>query len=253
MKKGDGTCYIEVILAAGAESGHASSQQIGVAAFTIFTECVVKYGYGGIANNIGLGGDNNLAVIISSFKPTFKCNDNPAPPWISLVHIIADMYADKKQQMFGPRSAPGVEVPLPYVIKAEWNLKPTQGQKQSSPAMVAPRCRLGTRFGKLSIRSRMLASELNRNWEGLRGSVSLYLISRAKSAKLRWDGLGVGTLKNIRIEIVDESPDLLQLPGQGADVGGSNATLAGRGEKAKARNLVVLAGYGNVKIDDGAG
>ena len=44
---------MEIVLAEGATSGHASSSQFGRAAFTTFQQCVVNWGYGGIVSNIG--------------------------------------------------------------------------------------------------------------------------------------------------------------------------------------------------------
>lgn len=50
---GDGLCYTQVILANDAMSGHASSTEFGQAGFTMFQECVIKYGYGGVVTKIG--------------------------------------------------------------------------------------------------------------------------------------------------------------------------------------------------------
>ena len=53
MILGDGRCFIQVILAPGFTSGKATSTQVGQAAFNTYSHCVVKYGYGGIAAQIG--------------------------------------------------------------------------------------------------------------------------------------------------------------------------------------------------------
>ena len=65
-----------------------------------------------------IGGDNQLNVIISSYKPNFKCNQDPAAPWATVVLIFAHMLASKNQQIFGREGAPEVDVPLPYQIKS---------------------------------------------------------------------------------------------------------------------------------------
>ena len=49
----DGRCFVQAVLAPGVTSGKASSTQVGQAAFDTFQHCVIKYGYGGIAANIG--------------------------------------------------------------------------------------------------------------------------------------------------------------------------------------------------------
>ena len=130
----DGFCYIQLVLVDGAASGHASSTQFGTAALTIIRQCVVKYGYGGFASKFGesnnqdlptktksytcaTGGDNNLDVIVSSYKPNVKCNQAAAPPWSSTVAIFAGMPATKTLVVFG-RTGTGVDLPIPYFLKA---------------------------------------------------------------------------------------------------------------------------------------
>ena len=129
----DGVCFVQMVLAPGAQSGRASSTEFGQAGFTTFRQCVTQWGYGGIAWDIGksarrylsagrleclLGGDNQLQVIVASYKPYVKCNERPAPPWTSVVSIIANMEASKEKYVFGPKGSPGVEVELPWRLKA---------------------------------------------------------------------------------------------------------------------------------------
>ena len=49
----DGFCYVQIVLALGAYSGHATSLEFGTAAITLLEQCVKKYGYGGEASEIG--------------------------------------------------------------------------------------------------------------------------------------------------------------------------------------------------------
>lgn len=46
-------CYVQPILAEGAVTARASPREVGNAAYTLFQECVVKRGMGGIAGDIG--------------------------------------------------------------------------------------------------------------------------------------------------------------------------------------------------------
>lgn len=48
-----GRCYVQPVLAEGATIGHAGPSEIGNAADTLFNECVLKHGTGGIAGSIG--------------------------------------------------------------------------------------------------------------------------------------------------------------------------------------------------------
>ena len=49
----DGLCFVQTILKKGALFGHASSTEIGQAAFTMLQVCVVERGMGGLAFNLG--------------------------------------------------------------------------------------------------------------------------------------------------------------------------------------------------------
>ena len=50
---GDGRCFVQPMLSIGATSGHISATNVGRAAFTLFDVCVMGYGVGGVATNIG--------------------------------------------------------------------------------------------------------------------------------------------------------------------------------------------------------
>ncbi|KAL8665154.1 MAG: hypothetical protein Q9168_007764, partial [Polycauliona sp. 1 TL-2023] len=58
-------------------------------------------------------GDNNLAVVLGTYAPNVQCLGSFGPEWASCRDILADMPADTKEYVFGPRDAPGVEQPLP--------------------------------------------------------------------------------------------------------------------------------------------
>ena len=55
----DGLCFVQPLLKVGATPGHASSHEMGQAAFTLLHTCVMKQGVGGIAGKIG-GGNRAL-------------------------------------------------------------------------------------------------------------------------------------------------------------------------------------------------
>ena len=50
---GDARCFIQPMLAIGATSGHASTNNVGRAANTLFHHCVMGHGVGGVATEIG--------------------------------------------------------------------------------------------------------------------------------------------------------------------------------------------------------
>ena len=112
----------------------------------MFRQCAVTWGYGGITSEIGasfpnpntkhddsgpflgisgsldsIGGDNNLQVIIASYKPKVKCAEKITAPWLSVVSVFSQMEASKVQYKFGPEDTPGVEIGLPfYVTAGKW-------------------------------------------------------------------------------------------------------------------------------------
>lgn len=53
IQSGDGFCFVQPLLLRGAVTGHASSTEIGQAAYALYQRCVVEKGIGGIAANIG--------------------------------------------------------------------------------------------------------------------------------------------------------------------------------------------------------
>ena len=67
--------------------------------------------------NTGLGGDNNLEVIVSSYKPNVKCKKGPAPPWRSAVSVFADMVTTTAIETFDKAGMPDVDVPLPFYVR----------------------------------------------------------------------------------------------------------------------------------------
>jgi hypothetical protein len=95
-----------------------SATGIGPAGFTLFDTCVIHYGYGGIASNIG--GDDNLEVAIANYKPNVKCarNSFTSSLWRSCVNLFTLMRADRESVTFGQRGGEGVGVKLPFVMKS---------------------------------------------------------------------------------------------------------------------------------------
>lgn len=67
-----------------------------------------------------LGGDNNVNVVIASYKPNVQCDRSRTlgPPWNSTVAIFASMRANKRFRVFGMNGAPEVEEGLPLVLEA---------------------------------------------------------------------------------------------------------------------------------------
>lgn len=146
----DGLCYVQPILEKGATVGHASSSEVGQAAFTMLQACVVERGIGGEAYNIGksydhvmspsifrllpgmkhgpclpcnnmvIGGDNKVNVVIADYKPKVKCDvqATEAPEWLACVTIFISMKASKKVQIFGASDDEAVEQELPLVLEA---------------------------------------------------------------------------------------------------------------------------------------
>ena len=61
----DGLCFVQPLLLRGAATGHASSTELGRAAYTLFERCVVDKGTGGVAVEIG--------TFLSSFHVWMTC------------------------------------------------------------------------------------------------------------------------------------------------------------------------------------
>lgn len=143
---------MQPLLLRGAVTGHASSTQMGQAAYIIFERCVLEKGVGGIAADIGafefpfnstvlrisscriskqcfwtwlkapsLGGDNHLNIIIAEYAPNVHCDRSaaPGPPWESCATVVAGMQAAKNRKVFGDKSKdPRVEVDVPFDLNS---------------------------------------------------------------------------------------------------------------------------------------
>ncbi|CAF9924440.1 hypothetical protein IMSHALPRED_006196 [Imshaugia aleurites] len=104
----------------GVTVGRASSYEIGQAAYTMLQTCVVERGMGGMAYDIG--GDNNINVAITDYKPNVKCDSTstPGPNWNSCVSVFVNMKATKQVRVFGSYGDPDVEEQLPLVLEAAY-------------------------------------------------------------------------------------------------------------------------------------
>lgn len=71
----DGRCFMQPLLLRGAVTGHASSTQMGQAAYIIFERCVLEKGVGGIAADIGAFEFpfNSTVLRISSCRISKQC------------------------------------------------------------------------------------------------------------------------------------------------------------------------------------
>ena len=109
---------MQVVLSPGQITGRSTPSEIGDAAFTLFDTCVIPYGYGGLVSNIG--GDDNLEVAISNYKPNVKCSGGRTrgPPWQSCVLLFTEMRADRDNLLFGQRPVPGLNVQLPFFVRS---------------------------------------------------------------------------------------------------------------------------------------
>lgn len=171
LTTGDGLCFVQPVLKRGAVSGHASGNEVGRAAWQLLQTCVVERGMGGVAFNIGecptmiilpfefsasmedlnferiplkitstLGGDNNVNVVIASYRPNVQCDTTPTlgPPWNSTVAIFSSMRASKRFRVFGINGAPEVEEGLPLVLEAgeKAKLMTTSGHKRTARLIV---------------------------------------------------------------------------------------------------------------------
>jgi len=141
---------VQPILEKGTTVGHASPSEVGQAAFTMLQACVVERGIGGEAYNIGksydhvmspsisrllpgmkhrsclpcnnmvIGGDDKVNVVIADYKPKVKCDvqATEAPEWLACVTIFTNMKASRKVQIFGASEDEAVEQELPLVLEA---------------------------------------------------------------------------------------------------------------------------------------
>ncbi|KAL6717688.1 hypothetical protein ACLMJK_005603 [Lecanora helva] len=184
IQSSDGLCYIQLVLKEGAVSGNTTSTLFGVAAITLIQQCAVKYGYGGSVSQIG--GDNNLEVIVSSYKPNVKCNRAPSPPWRSTVTIFAEMTATKNSEIFGPAGRPDVDVSLPFYLKASDNRATV----------------------KISSNGGVATSSWYAIWEAV-NSIAYMCITRHSKGAGR--ATKIGTPGNINVEFFDRTPVLSQV------------------------------------------
>lgn len=141
----DGQCSIQVFLIdTRTLEARASTAQIQQAARVLIQQCAPASG--GIAVNIGaflfavllnsksmnaddtqpytdqaLGGDNNLAVVLSrTNNPDVRCYNTPSfPRPDACAQLISFVYADEGQLVWGPRGYPGVIVGLPATFIGE--------------------------------------------------------------------------------------------------------------------------------------
>lgn len=109
-------CVIKPNILGSNPTARASLNQVRTAATALTLQCAAgDQSQGGIATNIG--GDNNLAVVLSTYNPKVRCGDaeifTHAP---SCESVMADMPASTAKMLFGPESVPGVQEPLPQLI-----------------------------------------------------------------------------------------------------------------------------------------
>ena len=138
-------CAVRTVLLGDAPTARASLRQVKSAAAALSLRCVAgAESQGGIATNIGQsdhiyaicrkslfgfalsgsklnreseGGDNNLAVIMSVYRPNIQCGRAEAfvdAP--SCADIMVDMPASTEPTLFGPDGTPGIVEPLPQLI-----------------------------------------------------------------------------------------------------------------------------------------
>ena len=113
-------CFFEgTLIRSEAGIAHASLHQFRLAASALISKCAKggkSESWGGIAKNIG--GDNNLAVTLSVYRPAVRCRGAFGPEWSSCRDILGDMPAGKGRMIFGPRSWPGPRQELPMSIES---------------------------------------------------------------------------------------------------------------------------------------
>lgn len=67
--------------------------------------------------NAALGGDNNLAVVLSTYEPNIRCaTARSFTHATSCDGLLAGMPASTARMVFGPDELPGVQEPLPQLI-----------------------------------------------------------------------------------------------------------------------------------------
>ncbi|KAF6228107.1 hypothetical protein HO133_007835 [Letharia lupina] len=109
-------CVVRTIVRGAGPTARASLVQVKRAAAALSLQCAAGgQSQGGIATNIG--GDNNLAVILSTYKPKIQCGSAQTfSDASSCEGLLADMPASTAKVLFGPDDVPGVREPLPQLI-----------------------------------------------------------------------------------------------------------------------------------------
>ncbi|KAL8794356.1 MAG: hypothetical protein Q9195_003053 [Heterodermia aff. obscurata] len=110
-------CYIEPRLAPGIEKGVASLDMVSRAAAAIIEKCSTsgRRTSGGIA--FGIGGNNALDVILSSYTgraPACRGRIPDQPSAVACRAVLDDMEVSSRAQSWGP----GAEVGLPAVVSS---------------------------------------------------------------------------------------------------------------------------------------
>ncbi|CAF9916553.1 hypothetical protein IMSHALPRED_003232 [Imshaugia aleurites] len=109
-------CAIRTILHGDSPTALASFSQVKSAAAALNLQCAAGgQSQGGIITNIG--GDNNLAVVLSTYEPNIRCSTTATfDAASSCGSILADMPASTEKLLFGPETAPGVQEQLPQLL-----------------------------------------------------------------------------------------------------------------------------------------
>ncbi|KAF6239980.1 hypothetical protein HO173_001588 [Letharia columbiana] len=109
-------CVVRTIVRGAGPTARASLAQVKRAAAALSLQCAAGgQSQGGIATNIG--GDDNLAVILSTYKPKIQCGSAQTfSDASSCEGLLADMPASTAKVLFGPDDVPGVREPLPQLI-----------------------------------------------------------------------------------------------------------------------------------------
>ena len=138
-------CAVMATIDGGDRTARASLNQVKNAAHALSLRCAAGSEYtGSIATNIGKtlrivrigqqnrvhltqvtaiqltknsGGDNKLAVVLSSYIPNIQCQrDSVFRNGQSCGSLLADMPATMDRILFGPHGTPGIQEPLPQIV-----------------------------------------------------------------------------------------------------------------------------------------
>ncbi|CAD6563575.1 MAG: hypothetical protein ASARMPRED_000064 [Alectoria sarmentosa] len=109
-------CVIRTVIHGDGLTARASLSQVKIAATALSLQCAAGgQSEGGIATNIG--GDNNLAVTLSTYKPNIQCGRAETfTHTASCGALLENMPASAAKVLFGPERVPGVQEPLPQLI-----------------------------------------------------------------------------------------------------------------------------------------